>query len=76
MSSPEMRMTKRGNFKIGDVKYKAVAGSTCEGCAFSGGRTIPSCTPECTATNCGPRSRQVDGYKLYERSVIFVKVEK
>lgn len=76
MSIPEMRMTKRGNFKIGDVKYKAVKGMDCSGCAFSNGGRTPSCTPECRATDCGPVSRQVDGYKLYDTGVIFVKVEK
>lgn len=76
MSLPEMRMTKRGNFKVGDVKYKAVAEGSCKGCAFSSGKFNPSYTPECRAADCGPMSRQVDGYKLYGQSVIFVKVEK
>ena len=65
-----IKMTKKGNAKLDGVKYKAVPGTTCEGCAFY---ELPL---DCDYALCTSRMRNADGYTHQCVSVIFVKKEK
>lgn len=68
-----VKMTKRGNVRVDGVKYKAVEHNNCRGCAFSRDHGEPSYEPACRYSSCGPMSRDVEGYRLRSKSVIFVK---
>lgn len=59
----DIKVTKKQNVKVDGVKYKAVLGDSCIGCAFDRGPHFEVCGP----APCQARSRD-DG-----REVIFVK---
>lgn len=67
-----VKMTKRGNVRVDGVEYKAVEHNNCQDCAFSQD-DVPSYRAGCRLSHCTPLSRDVGGYRLRGKSVIFVR---